>query len=177
MIRKKSRPQDELIILDETIDQVERASAASRLASDGFGKNIHPVLDQWLSNSQYILREEAISLLLGGFGFDRYINKAIDLLKNDPEWQVKCTAASALVTYVTYSEKAHKYEDKIKSELLKSLLTDANHIVQKRVYEYAYKMITGRSLFLEAYEFDRNQDVDWNLLQPYLEKYGLSKPE
>lgn len=177
MMRKKSRPEDELIILDEKIDQVDRASAASRLASDGFEQLITPVLEGWLNNSHYILRGKAIRLLLGWRGEEKYIKKAVELLRKDPEWEVRCDAASSLTSSVIYFDKDEKRKDFVIKELLISLLNDQSEAVQQRVYEYIYKLVTKKSLFVESYRFNRNNGTDWQLLKPYLEKFNLSKPE
>ena len=40
-----STPQDEELMLDEDANSADRSTAAECLASDGFGKQIHPILD------------------------------------------------------------------------------------------------------------------------------------
>lgn len=176
MIRKKSKLEDEQIVRDESVDQVERASAALRLASDGFGKDLHPILDKWLDDPNFILRSEAINLLLGSWGFEKYLKKGVEMLQKDQRWEVKCAAASALKSFATNFDKGEKYKTTILKKLFESLLNDENKIVQKRVYEYIYNIITHKKIFIESYEFDEQRDINWNLLEPYLEKFNLQKP-
>lgn len=176
MIRNKSTLEDELILNDETANPADRASAAESLASDGFGKKLHPILDKWLNHSEFILRNEAIWLLLGAWGHQKYFNKAIDMLKNDSHWIVRKGVASYLVSFTQDFIEGEKYERQIMKELILSLLNDEDEFVQRNCYKNLHQLIRKEKLKEDKNHFDCEKDVDWEMLEPYLKKYDLQKP-
>ena len=176
MIRKKSKEGDVQLIHDESANVAERASAIFRLAVDGYIE-MEPYLAKLLSHQEYLLRGESIKALLGGWGKERYLNKAVEMLHRDSEYSVRSDAAFSLKQFVTKFENGQKYKERVLGELLRQLQTDENFSVQKRCYEQILKTITGERFGIKLPNyFDRERDVDWNLLQPYLEKYNLLKP-
>lgn len=177
MNRIKSTLKDEQILLDETANPADRASAAESLAFDGFGKQIHPVLDEWLISSEFILRNQAISMLLGIWGHRKYLNTGFNLLHSDEHWLVRKGSSIALSKFAREFIEGTKYRDQIIRELISSLIKDENQFVQKNSYKCVYELITSKKFNMDKDYSDRSQDVDWNLLKPYLEKYSLNKPE
>jgi hypothetical protein len=177
MKRIKSTLEDEQLLVNESANPADRASAAESLASDGLIDIVSPILKQWLEHSEPMLREEAITLLLGGFGYEQYVEKAILMLHNDPYWLTRGDAAFALSSFATRFKSAEKYKDKIIKELLRSLISEEDKVIQRKSYQSLYEIITTKLLQFDKDEFDRNCDIDWNLLQPYLDKYGLQKPD
>lgn len=177
MKRLKSTPEDERILKDEAANPADRASAAESLAFDGFGKQLHPVLDEWLTSSEFILRNHAISMLLGIWGHKKYLNEGLNFLHSDEHWLVRKGSSIALLKFAQEFIEGEKYKNQIMKELLISLIQDENQFVQKSSYKCVYQLITGRKLNVDEDYFDRNRDANWDLLQPYLDKYNLSKPE
>ncbi len=53
---------------------------------------------------------------------------------------------------------------------------EEDEVIQRKSYQSLYEIITMKLLQFDKDEFDRERDVDWNLLLPYLEKYSLQKP-
>ncbi|MBA4124418.1 MAG: HEAT repeat domain-containing protein [Acidobacteria bacterium] len=176
MKRVKSTQYDEIILRDESTSPADRVSAATVLASDGFGQEIFPVLEKWLNHSHFLLRAEAIWMILSGFGHQKYVEKAIQMLHNDDNWSVRKYASLALSDFSKEYVEGKKYEEQIIKELLISLLNDEDGFVQRDSYKGLYKLIKGKRERSDENEFDRNRDVDWDLLLPYLDKYGLQKP-
>ncbi len=175
MKRIKSTPQDEIILRDENVSPPDRINSMKKLASDGFGDEIHPTLDNWLNHPHFLLRDAAISMLLNSWGQQKYVNKTVEILHNDTDWSVRGTAATALANFSKEFTEGSKYQQKIIEELLISLLNDEDEFVQRDSYKGLYRIITGNNLG-DKDEFDRNQDVSWEMLKPYLEKYDLQKP-
>lgn len=176
MKRIKSTLEDEIMLLDENASPPDRVNSMKKLASDGFGDKIHPVLDNWLNHSHFLLRDAAVSMLLVSWGQQKYVGKVIEMLHNDTDWSVRGTAATALANFSKEFIEGSKYEQKIVGELLISLLKDEDEFVQRDSYKGLYKLIKGECERSDENEFARNRDVDWDLLQPYLDKYGLQKP-
>lgn len=179
MNRVKSTLEDEQILADEAADPVERGSSARKLLSDGYFDTAFPILAQWFDHPESTLREDAISLLLGSLGHQKYVGKVIEMLHTDSSDFVRGDAANSLSNFCVDFVEGEKYEEQIIKELLVGLLKDEDSFVQKHCYNGLYKIIKKErwKLYDEIDYFDRNRDVDWNLLQPYLEKYGLQKPD
>lgn len=177
MKRTKSTLEDEIMLLNENASPPDRVNSMKKLASDGFGDKVHPVLDDWLSHSHFLLRDAAVSMLLISWGQQKYLGKVIEMLHNDTDWSVRGTAATALSNFSKEYVEGKKYEEQIIKELLISLLNDEDEFVQRDSYKGLYKLIKGERERSDENEFTRNQDVDWKMLQPYLEKYNLQRSE
>lgn len=177
MTRVKSTDKDEIILRDEKASPAERISAATVLASDGFGREIFPVLEKWLNHSHFLLRGEAVWMILSGFGHQKYVEKAIQMLHHDENWSVRQYASLALAEFSKDYIEGRKYLERIIKELLISLLNDQDEFVQRDSYKGLYKLIKSENEFSNKNEFNKNRDVDWNLLQPYLDKNNLQRPD
>jgi vesicle coat complex subunit len=173
--RIKSTPDDERLVSDESADVVDRTFAIRSLVYDGFDE-IEPVLSNLLTHSEAMLRGEAIVALLSRFDKAQYFEKAIQMLHFDADFEARQNAALAVSLFVQFSSKASDYKEIVIKELLKAVIGDKNEFVQKRSYEHLHQLIAGKNLFVESHLFDQSNDIDWNLLQPYLEKYNLQKP-
>lgn len=179
MKRVKSTPEDEKILLDENADLAGRSSSAKKLLSDGYGEIVIPVLEEWLYNQESSLREDAVSLLLASLGHEKHVEKAIEMLHNDPDETVRSNAARGLTLFCVNFIEGEKYEERIVKELLITLLQNDDTFVLQDCYKGLHVIIKKEKWKYsdEKDLFNRNQDVDWNLLQPYLDKYDLHKPD
>lgn len=175
MKRIKSKPEDEQILVNESIDAPTRIDSMVRLAFDGFGDYIHPVLNSWLTHPDFLLRSEAIQMLLEFWGHQKYVPIAEDILLTDSEWLVRKTASRSLSTFAIKFIEGKKYEEQIIKSLLYSLIRDEDIFVQRQDYEGLLKILKIKNPVEDLKHFDRERDVDWNQLEPYLEKYNLQK--
>jgi hypothetical protein len=94
------------------------------------------------------------------------------MLRTEPEWEARPQAALALKSFVLYSNICTGMQrERIIQELVQALTTDDNEYVQSRCYESLVEILAPerKPITLPDY-FDRNRDVDWNLLKPYLDK-------
>lgn len=174
--RVKSISNDEKIIYDESADPIERSDAIGRLGFDCFYE-MQPLLEKLLKHSNNFIRAEAIKVLLARWGLDNYVERAIEMIHHDPNWDVRGDAVFSLVEYLKYSDKKENVSDKILKELVYCLLNDNDESVQRTCYEKFYEVVTGKYPQINSVEFDRNRNVDWSLLHLYIEKYGLQKPD
>ncbi len=177
MKRIKSTPQDEITLRDKTANPADRASSASKLAFDGLREQVNPVLDNWLRDSDPLLRSESVWMLIARFGNQKYIDEAINMVHRDSDYVVRGTAVRALTLFAKEIIGGERHRDQIIKELFISLLNDKDELVQKDSYEGLYRLITKKELKDDKDYFDLNKDVDWDLLQPYLEKYNLQRSE
>ncbi len=168
MIRRKSKEGDEQLIHDESVNVAERASAIFRLAVDGYTE-MESYLVQLLDHEDDLLRGESIKVLLGGWKKEKYVDKAIEMLHHDPEYAVRGDTAFSLRQFVTGFENGQKYKERVLKELIKQLQKDENWAAQSSCYEETLKIITGERFGIKLPDdFNRERDVDWNLLQPYV---------
>ena len=176
--RVKSSPEDNLILLDETADVNDRENSATRLAFDGFFDLLRPVLDKWLINSEFLLRSRAITFFLGRIGDEKYYEKAVQMLQEDSNWIVRKSSIEALRTFSADFDKGKDYIQRTIKEMLYTLINDQDEAVQAKSYQVLHELITGKNwdIYEHINYFDCQRDVDWKLLQPYLEKYNLKKP-
>lgn len=179
MKRIKSTTEDEKILTDQNADLVERSSSAKKLLSDGYGEVVVPVLEQWLNHKEASLRDDAVSLLLASLGHEKYVGKAIEMLHNDPDDIVRGDAARGLALFCAEFIEGEKHEEQIVKELLLALLQEEDLFIQRDCYKGLCRIIKNEDwkYYDEKDYFDRNQDVDWRMLQPYLEEYNLQKSE
>lgn len=176
MIRKKSSEADEQVIYDENADSVERVAAISRLAVDGY-EEMEPFLANLLQQGNYQLRRIAINVLLAGWGQSKYLNKVIEILHTDFDENLRVSAARSLGTFAMRFENGQKHKQRILQELIKQLQIDEDFIVQTVCYEEAYKIIKDKRFGVDFSRygahpsdfFNRDRDVDWELLKPYME--------
>ena len=176
MIRRKSTESDEQLIYDESVRSVDRVGAISRLAVDGYAE-MESLLVKLLDSEDYLLRDQAIRILLGGWGQSKYLEKVIGILHHSSDEFVRMSAANSLGSFVVTFEVGQKHKERVLRELLEQLLNDEDLFAQKRCYEQIVKIIKNQRVGEDLPNlFDRERDVDWNLLQPYLEEYNLRKP-
>lgn len=169
---------DEIILTDESADPIERSSSAKKLLSDGYGKQVVPVLAQWLDHQDALLREDAVSLLLASLGQEKYLNKAIELLHNDSDDTVRGDAARGIAIFCAKFIEGEKYQDEVIKELLLSLIRDKDTFVRQNSYKGLLQVIEKRdwNYYDEKDSFNPISDVDWEFLEPFLNKYSLKKP-
>lgn len=178
MRRNKSNPKDEIILTDINSDPIERSSSARKLLSDGYEKIVVPVLEEWLDHNEWSLRDDAVSLLLAGLGREKHFNRAVEFLHRDPNETVRASAARGITIFCAESIEGEKYEKQVIKELLLALIQDEDMFVQQNCYKGLLRIINKVewSYYDEKYTFDRQTDIDWKMLQPFLDKFGLDKP-
>lgn len=162
MRRKKQRPGDEELVHDEGGDVVDRASALSRLAADGRADLI-PLVRQWLSHEQPMLRSEAVSKLLVFWELEDDIPAVMAILHDDPDPDVRGAASRALSSFVIGT---NRHRDMIVRALVRQLERDDDVITQRSCYEDLLRLL-DRSRPEPPYDFDRDTHVDWELLTPW----------
>ncbi len=170
----KSEPGDKNIARDSNANPVDRANAISNLTVDGFFE-FEPLLAEWLYDTSYILRSEAVRSLVGMWKKARYFEDAVRMLHTDSEWEVRADAAFALSMYTTYDKSQR---ERVMRELANRLVTDKDWAVQQRCYEELLRL-HGRDeerVNLPNH-FNPDRDVDWELIKPYLNSSQLLRSQ
>ena len=127
------------------------------------------------------MRRIATNVLLADWGQSKYLDKVVEILHDDPNEDLRISAAYALGTFVLDFEVGLKYKDRVLKELIKQLQVDADFSVQTTCYEEAYKIIKNKQFGVDFSKhgphpsdfFNRDRDVDWELLKPYMD--GVSQ--
>lgn len=170
MIRRKSKDGDERLIHDEAAGVAERASAIFRLAVDDY-KDMEPYLVELLKHKESLLREESVKVLLGGWGEEKHLDKAFQMLHHDSDYLVRSSTAFSLGEFVNRFVEKQSKRKSVLIELIKQLQDDENSFVQRQCYQSALEIIQGKRVGIKVPDdFDSKLHVDWKLLDPYLEK-------
>lgn len=164
MRRKKQRPGDDQLVHNEAADPVERASALMRLAADG-RTDLMDTATAWLSHPDSILRSEAITLLLVFWRLDSAFSAVLELLHADADPDIRSAAATALSRYV---EHVPARREDVLTALVYQLTHDDDPITQRTCYEKLLRLILPRGTTPDLpHRFNRELDVDWELLRPW----------
>lgn len=167
MQHKKSTSEDLQMLHDESADPVERSSAIARLVADGFN-NFEETLVELLNHPHFILRGEAIKVLLSKWRLAKYMNHAVRMLHADSEWSVRADAAYSMSSF---TQRTGKQRELVTKELVRCLLQDEDWATQKSCYEELVKLLAPDKANIELPDrFNPDRDVDWDLLKPYLNK-------
>ncbi|HVG39187.1 MAG TPA: hypothetical protein VM870_07865 [Pyrinomonadaceae bacterium] len=154
-----------LLLQDINADPVERSSAMVRIGVDKL-THFKPVIADLLRHQHFILRGEAIKVLLGKWNLPEYVEEGVQMLRHDLEWSTRADAASALSWFAFATGKQ---TDLIARELVRSLKEDENRSVHEEAYSGLLRILTPeRKQSTIPDDFNRERDVDWELLKPYL---------
>jgi hypothetical protein len=169
--RYKSTPQDDIIARDESADPIDRESAIGKLTVDRLYE-FEPLFAELLNHPSHYLRGKCVYSLVGFWNRVEYLERALEMLRTEPEWEARQDAAHALTSFVLYSKICTPVQrERIILELVRALTADEDEFVQKACYEDLIEILAPERKLIQLPDyFDRNRDVDWNLLKPYLDK-------
>lgn len=167
---KAVTPDDLRNLSDPNADPVDRVQALSRLAHWEKGKynNLEPTIAGLIADDpSSAVRGGAIKTLLSGWKREKYFELAIQMLHTDTDadWIARADAAYALSAFAKYTGKGR---DRVIRELAKAVRDDDAWPVQQRCYEELLELLAPDHEANFSGEFNRDRDVDWNLLSPYL---------
>lgn len=160
----KSSASDVSVLGDETADVVSRVSALSVLASDK-RLDLEPEIAGLLSHPAPALRAEALLVLLARWNKPSYLADALQMLHRDPSWQARTDAA---LTLVWFAQGNPQEKDRLLRELTRCLMQDEDVSVQQVCYEGIIDLLAPADLPEVPDFFDRERDVDRELIRPYL---------
>jgi hypothetical protein len=167
--RYKSSPDDDRLIQDENARPLDRAAAMTRLRFDKL-YHFEPFFASLLDHAAYVLRGEAIKTLLGMWKRSEYLDAAIQLLRSDPEWETRTDAAFAMTMALGQGVIKGSERERVIEELAQALMRDEDDIAQSRYYELLLEILAPERKGAVPDYFNRERDVDWQLLKPYLDK-------
>lgn len=168
---KELTPDDLRALSDSRADPSARARALSRLAYWEKGKYDHleGAVAALLDDESPFLRGEAAKTLLAGWKREKYVDRVSKFLLEDrsEDWVGRVDSAFALGQFAIYTGK--RKED-VARVLVRALKNDPDVAVQTRSYEQLLRLLApDRDVpSFDEYEFDRQKDVDWALLAPYV---------
>lgn len=165
----KEKPGDIALLKDDNADPLDRAAAMSRLAHDLL-YDLEPEMAKLLNHPHESLRGEAIRVLVGRWKRTAYFDKAFEMLRNDPEWNARCDAVYALGSWARFAKAPKEEVDRVVRLLVDAFLKEEDDMVQKSYYRELLDILvpgSRRSREVPDY-FDRDRDVDWELLKPYM---------
>ena len=157
----KAHPNDKKLIHDETADPVERSSAASRLAADGYS-GLLPLLIGWLTHDQWLLRVDSAKMLIL-LEYQPALAATIDMLCNDAVDEVRLCAPTALLAVRSWD--SNPIADIIPI-FVQQLSVEKDESVVESIYEALLEAIgEGEKAADISLYFDPKNDIDWDLLR------------
>lgn len=164
--RQSSTPQDVLLLRDESADPWARAGAVTAVAADHL-RELEPSLAVLLDHDSDELRGAAVSALVGRWAIAEYVPAAIGMLRVDPSHYAREDAAAALGAYVLQTPAL---EQRILRALAEAVLRDPEPLVVTTAYFSLVRVLAPerKTSHIAACRIDRDRDVDWTLLAPYL---------
>jgi HEAT repeat protein len=138
-----------------------------RLAADGRTDLVDTAI-AWLSHPESMLRSEAITMLLVFWRRESAFPKVLELLHHDPDPDIRGAAAGALSRFV---EHAPSYRARVLDALFYQLTHDDDPITQRTCYKKLLQHILPKEAVPDIpHRFNRETDVDWELLRPWRSK-------
>jgi vesicle coat complex subunit len=153
-------------LTDPNSDPVDREAALRHLAHWEKGKYVHlePTIARLFHDPIPMVRGAAIKALVGTWHLTDHVDEALKMMRGDSDWSVRADAAFAVGSYAKYT--GHERERILKA-LAEAVRADEDPAVQEAAYEQVLALLE-RDITWSAGEFDRDRNVDWELLQPHL---------
>lgn len=177
MTRYKSTPEDEQLVRDDSADPLERETSIKRLAYDQIYE-MEATFARLIKDSSPYVKGAALNALLAYWKKSQYIDDAICVLRQDESPTSREKAAFALSQFLNRNDAAKDYEKRIVSELVRALTHDDDFGVQEVCYQEIVKRLApDRKVVSHAMYFNRERDVDWELLKPYLDSSQIPEQQ
>ena len=169
MTAKQVTEQDLRNLTDQAAEPADRAEALMRLAhwEKGQYDRLEPTIVGLLDDASAMVRGGAIKTLLA-WQRDSHVESAIRLLQtdHDEDWTARANAAYALGNYALNTGRSR---ERIIRALTAALRHDPEWPVQEQCYESLLQLLRPeQTIASNGGEFDRERDVDWELLRPYI---------
>jgi hypothetical protein len=166
---KTISPEDLRALTDRSAEPSRRAQALSRLAhwEKGSFNHLEGTIAGLLDDDEPMVRGAAIKTLLSGWELEKYLPKAIAMLREasgEDGWMARSNAAFALGQYARFTGRD---KDKIVRALVAAMQSDPDSAVQRACYEQLLQILDPDRDPPDSEEFDNVRDVDWKLLEPY----------
>lgn len=167
----KFTEEHERTLLDAQADPVDRASAISCMRADGVQRH-ETLLVSFLDHPSPHLRGESIAALLA-WGRREFLSIAYDEMANEDEPGIRVMMASSLASWAMTHPR-----DKRESlaRLAERMRIDPDEWVVERIY-VRVRMVLELPRLRSRDDFDRERDVDWAALAPYLDAPPAPAPK
>ena len=166
---KKVTLEDLNALTDSRADPADRVRTLSRLAHWEKSKydRLEPTIAALLKEASSPVRGGAINTLLGSWHKAKYVDAAMRLLHedHDEDWTARADAAFALGKFAL---RTNQERERIVRSLVRALREDPEWPVQRRCYEEILRLVAPDRELADGGEFDRDREVDWELLSPYM---------
>lgn len=164
--RRKSTPEDDRLVRDDRADWGDRMSAIHNVAVDHL-VYLEADIAKLLDHESDGLRATAILALVMHWNLERYVPRALELLRDDPEATVRMHAAVALGSYASGDARARP--DLLRALAL-ALQSDVHAGVARKAYVAMLRSLAPdlKTTTIPTVDFDRTRDVDRALIAPYL---------
>lgn len=150
-------------LTDPNSDPVDREAALRHLAHWEKGKYVHleKTIASLFNDHVAMVRGAAVKALVGSWQLSDHVEAALRMLQKDGDWSVRADAAFALGSY---AKNTGQQRERIFRALVDAVRSDEDPATQEAAYEQALAL-HGRGVTWATGRFDRDRDVDWELLK------------
>ena len=165
----KTTPEHERDLTDESADPWARHSAIGAVTFDR-RYEFEPVLREYVDHPNPIVRAAATRRLLAMWEREDLVDRAIEMALSDPDEYVRGEVVTGLGYVGTYGGVKPGTIDRVARALIRVMMTEEDWVEQVSAYNSLYSLLMGRRAPMRPDEpFDRDRDVDWEMLGPYLD--------
>jgi hypothetical protein len=164
MTAKETRPLD-IKVLKEGGTTSELIDAIDNVGYDRLLEH-EPLIAKYVAAGCPV-RGDALKTLIGRWGLPKYLPVAFDALRRDPS-EVIC--GEVITALYLYAKCCDDHREEILREIAVAAVSD--HDVAASAYQTFLELVAperDRDFMDELdFEFDKDRDVDWQLIAPYL---------
>lgn len=149
---------------DPSREPSDRVASVDRLLRRGV-RDLHPIVEGWLDERDEFLFGEALRVLVGRLHDDRYVPRALEMLRGGdrPDSDVLAmTCAGALADYVRETGKERR---SVLSELVEALRRTGDSEVKRALYEACLQIVENDPFPRIPKDFVPDRDIDWERLE------------
>lgn len=167
MRKKKPDALDLWLVSDEGANPRERAAAISRIGADR-SRAHEAAIAALLRHKDASIRESAAMVLVAYWGLSAYLGAVVDMLRRDSELSCRLTASNVLCVFAERHAGGPSDRAFVLRALVQSVMQDEDPMVQASSYQRFLKLVAPERVAAAPDELDREDDVDWDLMAPYL---------
>jgi hypothetical protein len=155
-------------LTDPSLDVVSLIDLLRQLGVWERGKYDHleSAIAAHLHHQLPMVRGQAIGTLLGAWGRSRYFDTAAQMLLEDRD-EDSSARTGAVLALKAYANKNPGERERVIRILVKALKQDPDEVLQMSAYQAILDLLLPDNDFEAPYEFDRDRDVDWEILKPF----------
>jgi hypothetical protein len=166
--RKSTAAQEEMIRSATTADLGNSGELTAAILDVGLDYQFHlaPDIGRLVRHESSLVRGQAARIVLY-WAIEEEVPAALSMLASDPCWDARSDAAFGLGTFLHVTGRR---DERILRALARAFETDPEEYVVTEAYGAMVWCLSGQPPAFSPDTLDRDRDVDWALIGPYLSR-------